>query len=198
MVPSFHGKGKDKDYQAKLSRFTNPAIHPNMFVVFQRGLSPSGENYACWPGPDYCQTDASDKVFTSDVVNSMRVNYCIEDTKICPPGKSIGGGFVDILACSLDKGRHFAAFAIDATTLYTEMATDVYKGFHPPRPRLPALELQGTDGTVAAYYNGHSHDQELSDIPDVLRKWAVRKNYGSTPVPTIDQVGRQGYLLHPV
>jgi poly(3-hydroxybutyrate) depolymerase len=59
---------------------------------------------------------------------------------------------------------------MDAAALYTETDSDVYRGRHPSRTPFPVLELHGTGGTVAAYYNGHSHDQELSDIPDVLRK----------------------------
>ena len=139
-VLSFHGNGKDLTYQQHLSRFTEPDINPSMIAVFPQGLTPSGSSKACWQGPDYCDTGVSDKVFVSDLLAYMRGHYCIDDSRIYASGKSVGGGFVDVLACSPSHGGDFAAFAMDAAALYTE--ADGKSNCQPARSPLPILELR--------------------------------------------------------
>ncbi|KAK4936890.1 hypothetical protein LTR10_022347 [Elasticomyces elasticus] len=138
MVLSFHGNGKDMNSQATLSRFTDSTINPHMIAVFPNGQPGSDDGELCWEGAPYCSNPASDKVFVTDLLNYMRNNYCVDNTRIYASGKSNGGGFVDVLACSPDHGSDFAAFAMDAAALYNEADGS---GCTPARSPMPILEL---------------------------------------------------------
>lgn len=81
---------------------------------------------------------------------------------------------------------------MDAVALYTETESDPHRSCATSRSPLPILELRGTDDKTAAYYDGSRNGQELSDIPDVLRKWAVHNNCGATPFLTINSVNNKG------
>ncbi|KAJ9605917.1 hypothetical protein H2200_009766 [Cladophialophora chaetospira] len=192
MILSFHGHGKDMDYQSTLSRFKEPGVNPNMIAVFPQGLIPSGSTERCWEGAPYCTTGVSDKVFVTDLLTYMRNNYCVDDHKIYVSGKSIGGGLVDLLACSPGHGGDFAAFAMDAAALYTE-ADGSGSICNPARRPMPILELHGTDDTTAKYDGDKA--KGLPPIRDVLSKWATRNSCtGSPPAVTIDQ--DQGNGVH--
>ncbi|KIW96643.1 uncharacterized protein Z519_02034 [Cladophialophora bantiana CBS 173.52] len=137
MLPSFHGNGKDTDYQVTLSKFTESAL-------LARGT---------------IYTNAvSDKVFISDLLNYMRDNYCVNNSRIYASGKSIGGGLVDELACSPGHGGDFAALAMDAAAIYTE--TDGC-GCRPARSPIPILELHGTNDNTVNYNGDTSHGAPL-------------------------------------
>lgn len=110
LILSFHGNGKDMDYQATLSRFTEPSVNNDSIAVFPNGLEVDDDR--CWEGAPYCTTGVSDKVFVSDLLEYMRDNYCVDNSRIYASGKSVGGGFVDVLACSPSHGGDFAAFAV--------------------------------------------------------------------------------------
>ena len=186
MVLSFHGNGKDMDYQAAVSRFNDSSINPNMIAVFPQGLPGDDLKERCWEGAPYCKnTGASDKVFVTDLLNHMRENYCVDDFRIYASGKSIGGGFVDVLACSQEHGGDFAAFAMDAAAIYTEADGSSCK---PARSLMPILELHGTDDKTANYSGEISHDEPLPNIRSVLEDWATRNGCGPSPVPAINEL----------
>lgn len=186
---SFHGNDRTMDSQATLSRFTDPSINPHMIAVFPNGQAGSDNGELCWEGAPYCSNAASDKVFVTDLLNYMRNNYCVDNTRIYASGKSNGGGFVDVLACSPDHGADFAAFAMDAAALYNEADGS---GCTPSRSPLPILELHGTADTTIPYYGGSSHDAPLPNVRSVLNTWATRNGCGNSPVPTIDKLQSNG------
>jgi poly(3-hydroxybutyrate) depolymerase len=171
------------DYQASLTRFAESAFNTEYIAVFPNGLKIDGER--CWQGAPYCTTGVSDKVFVTDLLNYMRQNYCVADNKVYASGKSIGGGFVDVLACSSAHGGDFAAFAMDAAALYTEADGSTCS---PARKPLPILELHGTNDQTAEYNGGRSHGAPLPPIRDVLNRWAVRNGCQSPPVPIVDRL----------
>ena len=116
MILSFHGSGKDMGYQAKLSRLTEPAINNDSIAVFPNGMSVGSPPERRWEGAPYC-SGVSDTFFVTDLLNHMRDNYCVDNSKIYASGNSNGGGFVNVLACSPGHGGDFTAFAMDAATI---------------------------------------------------------------------------------
>ena len=173
------------DYQAKLSRFTDPTINDNSIAIFPNGLLAGSPPKRCWEGAPYCTTGQSDKAFVTDLIKYMRENYCIDNNRIYASGKSIGAGFVNLLACSPDHGEDFAAFAMDAAALYTEAdGSDCI----PAHSHTAILELHGTEDTTANYNGDISHGAKLPNIRSVLSTWATRNGCGSSPVPTVDEL----------
>lgn len=173
------------DYQARLSRFTEAIINNDTIAVFPNGLTAGDPPKRCWEGAPYCTTGISDQVFVSDLLSYMRGHYCIDHNRIYASGKSIGGGFVDVLACSPDHGQDFAAFAMDAAALYTE--ADGSK-CDPPHWKTPILELHGTNDTIAGYNGDTSHGATLPSIRGVLKTWATRNGCGPSAAPVIDKL----------
>lgn len=177
------------NYQAQLTRFADPSINPNMIAVFPNGLfgdTAKTQDERCWEGAPYC-TSHDDLLFVTDLLEFMRNNYCISPSHVYASGKSIGGGFVDLLACTVNPGGDFAAFAMDAAAMYTE-ANDTDFVCHPARRPIPILELHGTEDHTAPYDGGRSHNATLPHVRRVLRKWAERNGCGLSPVPVVDDV----------
>lgn len=189
MVLSFHGKGKNMIYQSKLSCSTEPAINPDMVAVFPQGLE-GDDGDTCWQGPHNCNPSAPNENFTSDVVQYMKDNYYVDERRVYASGKLVGGGFVNILACSQDHGGQFAAFAIDAGTFYNEAdGTECL----PARSPMPMLELHGTDGETASYYGDVWNRQILPSVRRVLEAWGLRNG---CPEPNFGFQDSGWYLLH--
>ncbi len=199
LVLSFHGNGKDMNSQATLSRFTEPAINPNMIAVFPNGLfgdTSSTRNKRCWHGAPYCYSH-NDTLFVTELLQHMSEQYCVDPSRIYATGKSIGGGFVDILACTTSPGGEFAAFGMDAAAMYKE-ADDVDPKFicTPARPSTPILELHGTEDKIATYTGTRSHGYTLPNVRDVLNTWAIRNGCGESPVPAVDEVQMDGQVYY--
>lgn len=126
----------------------------------------------------------SDKVFTTDLVNRIKDNYCVDETRVYATGNSNGGGFVGTLACSPGHGGQFAAFAPVAAALYTDVNGD--DQCTPARSPLPIMETHGTaDPTIP--YNGTPDGRggPLPAIPEWLGRWAARN--GCTGSTTTDR-----------
>ncbi|KAJ9605063.1 hypothetical protein H2200_010453 [Cladophialophora chaetospira] len=175
VILSFHGNNKSMDYQAKLSRLTEPDINNDTIAVFPEGLA-AGDPFPpekCWEGAPYCNTGVSDKAFITDLPAYMQNNFCIDIDRVYAFGKSIGGGFVDVLACSRRHDGDFAACA-------------------PAKALTPILELHGTEDTIAKYDGGISHGTNTPSIRKVLSTWATRNGCGPSPVPAIDELQSNG------
>jgi poly(3-hydroxybutyrate) depolymerase len=105
LIVSYHGNGGNSDTQFALSEFGNETYNPHMISVFPQG------SHGHWQGASYADAGIDDLLFTSDLLAHLQSSYCIDSSRIYANGKSVGGGFTDLLACSL-TGNHFAAFAI--------------------------------------------------------------------------------------
>jgi poly(3-hydroxybutyrate) depolymerase len=127
----------------------------------------------------------SDKVFTTDMLDYLRSHYCVDDSRIYATGKSNGGGFVNLLACSLEHGGDFAAFAIAAGAFY-ENYTETCK---PARSPLPILEFHGSADMTIPYVGNTK--RYLPPVPDWLAQWADRN--GCTQSTNISEIDDRVY-----
>lgn len=120
----------------------------------------------------------SDKVFTTDLVNRIKDNYCVDASRVYATGHSNGAGFTGTLACSLEHGGQFAAFAPVSGAFYTDVKGD--DNCHLARSPLPMFEAHGTADPVIPYDGGKGRGGPLPSIPNWLSRWARRNQCTSS------------------
>ncbi|GAA1976784.1 ferulic acid esterase [Amycolatopsis minnesotensis] len=165
LVLSFHGHKRTSDYQEALSQFSTTSA----IAVYPQGLvGTDGET--AWTGAPYSAA-ADDVLFTSDLLNELQRQLCVNPARIYAAGKSNGGGFTGVLACRL-PGR-IAAFAPVSGAFYPQSGP-----CEPSRPA-PVIDLHGTADTTIPY-DGDSA-RGLPSIPDWLDGWAARDRCHGAP-----------------
>ncbi|KAI1263518.1 family 1 carbohydrate esterase [Xylariaceae sp. FL1019] len=175
LIIAYHGSGGNPTDFEITTRFSDEGLNPNMVVVYPAGVDGN------WQGPTYATAGVSDKVFTTDLVNHIKDNYCIDSSRVYAAGHSNGGGFVGTLACSPDHGgNQFAAFAAASGAFYTDVVGD--DACHPARSPLPILEIHGGADTTIPYAGGEGRGGPLPSIPDWLSRWATRNQCGTSTV----------------
>ncbi|KAI0196759.1 family 1 carbohydrate esterase [Xylaria flabelliformis] len=171
LIIAYHGSGDNPTNFEKTTRFSDGSVNPNMVTVYPQGVNGN------WEGPTYATAGVSDKVFTTDLVNHIKDQYCIDTARVYATGHSNGGGFVGTLACSPDHGGQFAAFASVSGAFYTDVNGN--DNCHPARSPLPMLESHGTADPTIPYNGGSGRGGPLPAIPEWLSRWAGRDQCGS-------------------
>ncbi|CAG9954419.1 unnamed protein product [Clonostachys rosea f. rosea IK726] len=198
LIIAYHGSGKTPEDMEDLTKFSDESINSKMVVVFPAGVEKH------WQGPSYAKEGVSDKVFTTDLVNRIKDNYCIDESRVYAAGQSNGGGFVNTLACSPDHGGQFAAFAASSAALYTDVKGD--ETCHPARSPLPFLESHGTNDQ-RIHYDGDNNATggPVPAIPEWLGRWARRNKCSGSSSSDIGNdveqekwtcAGEKGLLTH--
>ncbi|CAG9991008.1 unnamed protein product [Clonostachys byssicola] len=198
LVIAYHGSGKTPKDMEDLTKFSDESVNSKMVAVFPAGVEKH------WQGPSYAKEGVSDKVFTTDLVNRIKDNYCIDESRVYAAGQSNGGGFVNTLACSPDHGGQFAAFAASSAALYTDVNGD--ETCHPARSPLPFLESHGT-ADKRINYNGNltAAGGPVPAIPEWLGRWAKRNKCSGSSSSNIGNdveqqqwtcAGEKGLLTH--
>ena len=128
-----------------------------------------------WESASYAEKGADDLTFISDLLDQLDKNYCIDSDRVYASGKSNGGGFVDMMACS-DLGDSFAAFAMASAALYSDTSYRD-KAVNKCIKSRAILESHGGKDTTVPY-TGQSAKKgtggESPDIQDWLSWWARR------------------------
>ncbi|KAH6609095.1 hypothetical protein Trco_002441 [Trichoderma cornu-damae] len=126
---------------------------------------PNGLNGA-WAGANYSKaTVAEDLQFVWDMLADLRQNYCIDSARIYATGLSIGGGFVDTIACNATVGGQFAAFAPASGSFYTNNDEN-HGSCEPARVPMPILEFHGGADTDVKYAGGAGEGGIEPSIPN--------------------------------
>ncbi|KAJ5050753.1 uncharacterized protein L3040_002624 [Drepanopeziza brunnea f. sp. 'multigermtubi'] len=171
VIFSFHGKNKSAKDQYELTLLSDPYFNDYAIAVYPNGLEKS------WQGhPDATSNDLQ---FTLDILASLQSRYTLDDSRIYASGKSLGGGFVGVLACDATLSNKFAAFAPVAGAFYIKNDTKcaprtIEIPCHPGRAKIPMMEIHGgADGTIK--YSGAGRGGECVPwIPHWVRQWAKR------------------------
>lgn len=156
-------------------------------VVYPEGwIRNSDGTTQTWQGNTVYYEDTigppDDLEFVKQLLAKIEANYCVDTTRVYASGKSIGGGFVDTLACS-DVGDSFAAFAMSSAALYNDTSAASCS------KKRAVLEAHGfVDSTVK--YNGDpdKHGGPIPKIPSWVSWWGQRA-CGSTPAKATIQNG---------
>nr|WP_244162416.1 ferulic acid esterase [Amycolatopsis regifaucium] len=166
LVLSFHGHKRTSKYQEELSGFSAY----DAISVYPQGL-PGTDGESAWTGAPYSAV-ADDVLFTSDLLNALQRDLCVDSRRIYATGKSNGGGFVGVLACRM-PGR-IAAFAPVAGAFYPQDGK-----CDPSRPA-PILDFHGTADMTIPYTGNPA--KGLPTLPDWLAGWADRNGCFPRPI----------------
>ncbi|KAI9792650.1 MAG: hypothetical protein M1835_007711 [Candelina submexicana] len=142
----------------------------------------------------HCVKDASsdDLTFTSELLNNLQSQYCIDPKKIYATGKSNGGGFVALLACDPYLSTKIAAFAPVTGAFYdnapsTDCAPETAPiTCKPGRKDIQILEFHGSEDKTIPYSGGLNTRANgcLPTIPHWVREWSKREGYGVKNITT--------------
>lgn len=183
LILSFHGRGKNSTNQYNLAQLGNDTFNPDYVSVYPLGLQ-GYEGKTAWQGSPYAATfpkGQNDIDFTTRLLDHLRDEYCIDDTRIYASGKSEGGGFVNVLADNATVGHQFAAFAAASGAFYEKVgSTADCEGGAGGRKTTPFLEFHGGNDDTVPYVGkiGHNGAEGYREpaIPDFLRCWARRNS----------------------
>ncbi|KAI5359656.1 Putative alpha/Beta hydrolase, feruloyl esterase B/C/D [Septoria linicola] len=163
LILDFHGNSGTPWQQYINSRYFDYAAGQEYIAVYPAGVDES------WQGASYSVKDANDLQFVTDLTAYLRTQYCIDDDHVYASGKSNGGGFVDLLACS-KEGDQFAAFAMAAPALYpdTKLSSCTKKR--------AILQSHGDKDETIPYHPGGKNGTggPLPDITEWVSWWGRR------------------------
>lgn len=173
LVLNFHGHGSNATAQEHLTGFSRLADQAGFIVAYPQGVAGT-DGHAGWnTGPgDYPQSN--DLRFTTDVVQQIQSQLCVNTQRVFASGFSNGGGLTNILACKMAKT--FAAVAIVSGGIHP-----VSGGCHPTRA-VAFLEIHGTADQTVPYDGNLLNDDEVP-VQQTLAGW-VRLD-GCTSRPAI-------------
>lgn len=157
-IVGFHGSSSiglflELDTKLDEARFTRDKI-----MVYPNGVG------GAWGGANYSKTTvAQDLQFVWDLLADLRRNFCIDSARIFATGFSLGGGFVDTIACNATVGGEFAAFAPASGAFYTNNDGN-YGDCKPARVPVPMLEFHGGADTDVKYGGGQGEGGREPDV----------------------------------
>ncbi|PHH86826.1 hypothetical protein CDD83_9696 [Cordyceps sp. RAO-2017] len=182
LLVAYHGAGGNPQEFEENTGFSDASINPDMITVYPAGISKS------WQGAAYAAAGVNDEAFTTDLIDRILKEYCIDESRMYAAGFSNGGGFVGTLACSHDHGGRFAAFAAVSGAFYTSEEGLQGMACRPARLPVPILEVHGTDDKTVPYAGGTGRGGRLDPIPTWLSHWAER-NKCKTPATNSSRDG---------
>lgn len=136
-----------------------------------------------WQGDPEQPSSISDIHFTLEILDYITSNYCIDETAIYANGKSNGGGFTGVLACSPKASQRFAAFAAVSGAYYLDKETQQLPPCKPAlngdRKAIPFMELHGLIDHTINYHGGPNNRNNgvTTDIPTYMNEWAKRDGF---------------------
>ncbi|KAJ7328031.1 carbohydrate esterase family 1 protein [Mycena albidolilacea] len=173
LVLGFHGSSSVGFFFEADTGLSGSKYSAEKILVYPNGLG------GAWAGANYSEaTVPEDLQFVSDLLDEIRSGWCIDNSRIYATGLSIGGGFVNTIACA-PVGGNFAAFAAGSGSFYTDNGGVTGGGVTgqpctPARSPLPVLEIHGGSDTDVLYAGGAGEGGTEPAIVDWLSRWATR------------------------
>ncbi|CAF0751618.1 unnamed protein product [Adineta steineri] len=172
IVFSFHGHKGNMERQEDLSELSRKGLLINgkgIIAVYPMGKEGT-DGKTAWQGAPYSAPGVDDIVFVNTMISTLQSTFCVDSSRIYATGKSNGGGFVNLLACTPSIAAKFAAFATVSAALYT----GTFNGNCQTQRSIPILDFHGTADTIAPYNGGESHDATQVSIDSFRKGWASR------------------------
>ena len=125
----------------------------------------------------------NDVAFTLELLDYLSEQYCTDPARVYASGKSVGGGFTNILACDEEASRRFAAFApVSGAYFQYNYEGPCVGSIVPitcaPSREIPILEFHGDADPVIAYNGGLHRGACLPSVPHFVRQWSKRDGLG--------------------
>ncbi|PNP50706.1 hypothetical protein THARTR1_08626 [Trichoderma harzianum] len=159
-ILGFHGSSSVGLFFEADTGFDSEQFTSDKIMVYPNGLG------GAWAGANYSEaTVEQDLQFVWDMLADLRQNFCIDSARIYATGLSIGGGFVDTIACNATVGGEFAAFAPGSGSFYTNNDAN-YLDCQPAHVPVPILEIHGGADTDVKYDGGEGEGGIEPSIPN--------------------------------
>ncbi|KAL1743677.1 Alpha/Beta hydrolase protein [Schizophyllum fasciatum] len=195
VVLSFHGNGGTAKHQETATELSHKDVRINgrgIIAVYPQAMNGVGRKgdgsdiKASWQGAPYAAADPHDIEFTMQILDDLEANLCVDSSRIYASGKSNGGGFANLLACTPAATDRIAAFALSSPALYPGTRT----ACAPSRP-VPILIAHGTgDGTIPYGGRRWGTPYEVPNIDDFAKDWAARNGLAADNFGTAEPFTR--------
>lgn len=147
LIVGFHGSSSIGLFFEADTRLDEAKYTGDKIMIYPNGLG------RAWAGASYSKSTVSqDLQFVHDILAHARSEFCVDSARIYATGMSIGGGFVNTIACNDTVGGEFAAFAIASGSFYTDAHGP--GGCTPARDVTPILEFHGGADKDVLYSGG--------------------------------------------
>jgi polyhydroxybutyrate depolymerase len=180
LVISMHGAGGWPVQQMEISRWNSLADQFGFLVVYPSGLRRSGPTTWRATGGD---DERADVRFIADLLDTMRVAYTIDASRIYATGLSNGAGMAFVLSCTMSDRIAAVGLVAGAHLLPWRWCKD-------ERP-VPMMAFHGTADPMAPYRGGVTFISPVPfpDIPTWTANWARRNRCGALPIDTAVAAG---------
>ncbi|KAG9669733.1 carbohydrate esterase family 1 protein, partial [Aureobasidium melanogenum] len=190
LIVAYHGRSNNQLSVESDSQLSSETWNPYAISVYPLGINEQWEGDPATVGGNY-----DDLGFTSDLLDYISTNYCIDTSRMLAAGFSNGGGFVGTLACDPTLSTRFSTFAANSGAEYTNTTgtcnppsvltnTITQSVCSPGRSNLPMLEFHGdADGTIP-YPGGPRRGYCLPAVPHWVTDWALRDGLSNSNVTT--------------
>lgn len=174
LVFNFHGYTSNALEQENYGDFRAIADTANFILVHPEGLNAGSGNF--WNA--FTTTDVSnyDYQFVSQLIDSLQVEFLIDESRIYSTGLSNGGFFSYDLACFMSE--KFAAIASVAGSMISQ-----HESLCNPTRKVPVMQIHGTADQVVTY-SGTGGIIECVGVENLVNSWVNRNNCDSNPIVT--------------
>lgn len=200
LVLAYHGLGGDSQQQMDYSGLPATSDREGYLLVAPQGRQASNVSLTHWNVvlselPD----EADDVAFTSDLIDALATDLCVDLNRVYATGLSNGAEMVSRLACSLSE--RIAAVAPVSGLYYPPLAEELQDsaGCEPVRP-VPIVSFHGTDDPIIGFNGGRpvlagfAIPLNFRDMDDeILPDWAASQ--GCDPEPSSSPVTDHVHLL---
>ncbi|KAI0380790.1 carbohydrate esterase family 1 protein [Hypomontagnella monticulosa] len=167
VVLGFHGSSSIGLFFEVDTGLSSDKFSANKIMVYPDGIG------GAWAGANYSEISVDEDLqFVSDLLDEIRGEYCIDDSRIYATGMSNGGGFVNTIACNA-IGAQFAAFAPASGSYYTDNDAQ-HSTCKPARQPIPLLEIHGGNDKSVLYAGGAGEGGDEPAISTWLGWWVAR------------------------
>ena len=175
LVFNFHGFTANPETQDWLSGMSRLAEEAGFILATPKGSG--NEEVLGWNAGECCGQAALENVddvaFTSDMIDRISAEYCVDSSRIYATGMSNGAFMSYRLACEL-AGRIAAIGPVAGVTLVDPCL---------PSRRVPVISFNGT-ADLLVWYDGGIYES----VPRTIARWSMR-NGCSREIETVYQRG---------
>lgn len=174
VVISLHGYTETIQWYKNYTLLHEFADTSGFITVYPAAIGNSWNSGLIAPGWPYIDTTVNDVGFISALIDTLKVHYDIDLSRVYCCGYSLGGEMTYRLAIEL--GYRFAAVAS-----VTGLINDVTGNLGDPIRPIPILHIHGTEDT---YETWNGDNKNLWTVPETIGFW-LEKNDCALPADTV-------------
>lgn len=175
MVLNLHGLGSNNNEQIMYGEFRPIADTANFIILLPQGsigTLPNGQSSTHWNAN--FGTSVNDIDFISNLIDSIAMDYNIDEDRVYSTGMS-NGGFMSLTLAGQLSDKIAAVASVTGSMVLSQT------GYNTVTRPMPVMQIHGTaDGTVE--YNGAAF-QYLS-VDDLINYWVGHNNCDATAIVT--------------